>query len=182
MRILFILFVSMFLAEHAAAQSQESATSQVANGAVAAFFTVVAGLVTAYGPRLMRGIEKRFNIDIPDGFEYALDQEAQRGVAYVEEQTHKRLKAKLKPLESEEKLEMAAEFILETTSNPRIRQLARRLIMKRIEAFLSKRRHSFLADTVAPLRLGEPIAKEGYVVPEGYKLVKIEDEEKSNES
>ena len=91
-------------------------------------------------PTLIKYFEKRTGIDIPPSIEDKIYSEVDRlipkGVAFVEEQAHKALKAKLPSLTGHEKLAKACEFILEHAQDPALKKYFENGNKKKLEALI----------------------------------------------
>jgi len=116
------------IAQSAASRFFQSAIEIIAYGAVA--------VLTLLAARLIRAIERKFNVDIPDEWELELTRLIDKGINYAEEQGRKQLKIVGEKLRMNESLELAANFVLDIGESRELDKLGKEKLKKLIESRL----------------------------------------------
>ncbi len=137
--LLALIFV-MILASPAWAA--ESAVQRLTGDVVELALYAIGLLLTALLSKLILAAEKKFKVDVPDPFEVKLKLWLDKGIHYAEEQGIKVAKKKAGAVSVPDKLDTAAQFILDTSNEKKIVSMGREWLKKMIEARFNERRKS----------------------------------------
>lgn len=139
-----VLFL-LLLATVAYAQTPDAPVEQNAlTRFVEMAFEIIAGVLLVVATWLARKgvklVENKFKIDVPEKIENRIDSWVDDGIAYAEEKARAALSRKTQTVTGPEKLEMAADFVLDLIEQRGFDDWTRDRIKAKIEAKLNKKR------------------------------------------
>jgi hypothetical protein len=117
-----------------------SAATQVTELALQVIAPIVIALGAWIAHRLVRLLEEKTGIDIPDKQEAKIDHWIEQGIALAAEKSHQKLKAHTEKLKGPEKLEEAADYVFALAASRGWTNWTKSKIKDKIEASLGAHR------------------------------------------